>query len=89
MYAVIDISGSCPRQYSLTRSPDGKVLGYRKRWRDNRLLVNNHPEMKLVDPGQGLMSFESDDVTRAFVLDNNEPGASEPFLIRDDEQFDE
>ena len=28
-----------------------KVLGYRKRWRDNRLLVNNHPEMKLVDPG--------------------------------------
>ena len=66
-----------------------KVLGYRKRWRDNRLLVNNHPEMKLVDPGQGLMSFESDDVTRAFVLDNNEPGASEPFLIRDDEEFDE
>ena len=66
-----------------------KVIRYRKRWIDNRLLVNNHPEMKSADPGQGLMSFESDDVTRAFVMDNNEPGASEPFLIRDDEDFDE
>ena len=24
MYAIIDISGSCARQYSLTRSPNGK-----------------------------------------------------------------
>ena len=66
-----------------------KVLGFRKRRRNNKLLVNNHPEMKSVDPEQGLMAFESDDVTRAFVLDNDEPGTSEPFLVSSDEETDE
>ena len=66
-----------------------KVLGFRKRWRNNKLLVNDHPEMKSVDPDQGLMAFESDDVTRAFVLDNDQPGASEPFLVSGDEESEE
>ena len=66
-----------------------KLLGYRKRWRDNKLLVNNHPEMKSVNPEQGLIAFESDDLTRAFVLDNDEPGASEPFLVSGDEDSEE
>ena len=57
-----------------------KVLGFRKRRRNNKLLVNNHPEMKSVDPERGLMGFESDDVIRALVLDNDEPGESEPYL---------
>ena len=35
------------------------------------------------------MAFESDDVTRAFVLDNDEPGTSEPFLVSSDEETDE
>ena len=65
------------------------VLGFRKRWRNNKLLVNDHPEMKSVDPDQGLMAFESDDVTRAFVLDNDAPGASEPFLVGGDEESEE
>ena len=51
--------------------------------------MNNHPEMKSVDPEQGLIAFESDDLTRAFVLDNDEPGASEPFLVSGDEDSEE
>ena len=66
-----------------------KLLGFRKRWRDNKLLVNNHPEMKSVDPERGLIAFESDDITRAFVLDNDEPGASEPFLVSGDEESED
>jgi hypothetical protein len=66
-----------------------KLLGYRKKWKDNQLLVNNHPEMKSVDPDQGLIAFESDDITRAFVLDNDEPGSSEPFLVSGDEEGEE
>ena len=66
-----------------------KLLGFRKRWRDKKLLVNNHPEMKSVDPEQGLIAFESDDMTRAFVLDNDEPGASEPFLVSGDEDSED
>ena len=42
--------------------------------------MNDHPEMKSVDPERGLMGFESDDVIRALVLDNDEPGESEPYL---------
>ncbi len=42
--------------------------------------------MKSVDPEQGLIAFESDDLTRAFVLDNDEPGASEPCLVSGDEE---
>ena len=66
-----------------------KLLGYRKKWKDNQLLVNNHPAMKSVDPDQGLIAFESDDITRAFVLDNDEPGSSEPFLVSGDEESEE
>ena len=66
-----------------------KLLGYRKKWKDNQLLVNNHPEMKSVDPDQGLIAFESDYITRAFVLDNDEPGSSEPFLVSGDEESEE
>jgi hypothetical protein len=57
-----------------------KVSRYWKRFTDHRKLVNDHPEMKSVDPERGLMGFESDDVIRALVLDNDEPGESEPYL---------
>lgn len=57
-----------------------KASRYWKRFTDHRKLVNNHPEMKSVDPERGLMGFESDDVIRALVLDNDEPGESEPYL---------
>ena len=36
--------------------------------------------MRSVEPEQGLLGFESDDVIRALVLDNDEPGESEPYL---------
>ena len=65
-----------------------KALRFRKRWKDHKLLVNNHPEMKSVDPEQGLLAFESDDLIRAFVLDNEEPGISEPFYVSDHESSD-
>ena len=57
-----------------------KVSRYWKKFTDHRKLVNDHPEMKSVDPERGLMGFESDDVIRALVLDNDEPGESEPYL---------
>ena len=57
-----------------------KVSRYWKRFTDHRKLVNDHPEMKSVDPERGLMGFESDDVIRALVLDNDEPGESQPYL---------
>ena len=62
-----------------------KAFRLRKRWKDHKLLVNNHPEMKSVDPKQGLLAFKSDDLIRAFVLDNEEPGISEPFYVSDHE----
>ena len=62
-----------------------KAILLRKRWKDHRLLVNNHPEMKSVDPDQGLLAFKSDDMIRAFVLDNEKPGISEPFYVSDHE----
>ena len=58
-----------------------KAILLRKRWKDHKLLVNNHPEMKSVDPDQGLLAFKSDDMIRAFVLDNEKPGISEPFYV--------
>ena len=58
-----------------------KAFDFRKRWRYYNLLVNRHPEMKSVDPENGLMAFESDELIRALVLDNEEPGASEPFYV--------
>ncbi len=42
--------------------------------------------MKSIDPERGLMGFESDDVIRSLVLDNDEPGASEPYLATLDEE---
>ena len=57
-----------------------KVFSYWKRFKDLKNLVNDHPEMRSVDPEQGLLGFESDDVIRALVLDNDEPGESEPYL---------
>jgi hypothetical protein len=57
-----------------------KLFSYWKRYTHHKKLVNDHPEMKSVDPERGLMGFESDDVTRVLVLDNDEPGESEPYL---------
>ena len=43
-------------------------------------LVNRHPEMQGVHPDEdSLFVFESDDSLKALVLNNEEPGASEPF----------
>lgn len=66
-----------------------KAFGFWKKWKNHKLLVNDHPEMNAVDPDQGLMAFESDDLTRAFVLDNDEPGVSEPFLVSGDQDSEE
>ena len=57
-----------------------KLFSYWKRYTDHKKLVNDHPEMNSVDPERGLMEFESDDVIRSLVLDNDEPGVSEPYL---------
>ena len=57
-----------------------KLFGYWKRYTDHKKLVNDHPEMKAIDPERGLMEFESDDMIRSLVLDNDEPGVSEPYL---------
>ena len=57
-----------------------KLFSYRKKYTDYKKLVNDHPEMKSIDPERGLMEFESDDVIRSLVLDNDEPGVSEPYL---------
>ena len=62
-----------------------KAIRLRKSWKDQRLLVNNHPGMESVDPERGLLAFKSDDLIRAFVLDNEEPGISEPFYVSDHE----
>ena len=54
-------------------------------WRDRRRmqrLVNRHPEMNGVHPDEdSLFVFESDASLKAFVLNNDEPGTSEPFDI--------
>ena len=45
--------------------------------------------MRGVHPDEdGLFVFESDDRLKDFVLQNNEPGADEPFYV-DDEDLDE
>lgn len=57
----------------------------RERRRISRL-VNHHPEMRGVHPDEdGLFVFESDDRLKDFVLQNNEPGADEPFYVEDEE----
>ena len=58
-----------------------KLFNYWKRYTDHKKLVNDHPEMKSINPERVLMDFESDDVIRSLVLDNDELGASEPYLV--------
>ena len=49
-------------------------------------IVNYHPEMRGVNPGEdGLFVFESDDRQKDFVLQNNEPGKDEPFYVQDED----
>ena len=62
-----------------------KAFRLRQRWKGHKRLVNNSPEMKSVDPNQGLLDFKSDNLIRAFILDNQEPGISEPFYVSDHE----
>lgn len=58
-------------------------------WRDRRRmqrLVNRHPEMNGVHPDEdSLFVFESDASLKAFVLNNDEPGTSEPFDISEED----
>ena len=58
-------------------------------WRDRRRiqrLVNRHPEMNGVDPDEdNLFVFESDASLKAFVLNNDEPGSSEPFDVSEED----
>ena len=49
-------------------------------------LVNNHPEMKGVDPvEESMFVFESDESLKYFVLSNDEPGADEPFYVSEED----
>ena len=58
-------------------------------WFDRRRmqrLVNRHPEMNGVHPDQdSLFVFESDASFKAFVLNNDEPGSSEPFGVSEED----
>ena len=66
-----------------------KASGFVRERRKISRLVNHHPEMRGVHPDEdGLFVFESDDRLKDFVLQNNEPGADEPFYV-DDEDLDE
>ena len=66
-----------------------KGSGFVRERRKISRLVNHHPEMRGVHPDEdGLFVFESDDRLKDFVLQNNEPGADEPFYV-DDEELDE
>ena len=66
-----------------------KGSGFVRERRKISRLVNHHPEMRGVHPDEdGLIVFESDDRLKDFVLQNNEPGADEPFYV-DDEDLDE
>ncbi|AII49157.1 hypothetical protein KR52_08380 [Synechococcus sp. KORDI-52] len=58
-------------------------------WREKRRLgrlVNQHPEMKGVHPEEdGLFVFESDDSLKLLVLENDQPGADEPFYVTEED----
>ena len=58
-------------------------------WREKRRigrLVNQHPEMKGVHPEEdGLFVFESDDSLKLLVLENEQPGADEPFYVTEED----
>ena len=57
-----------------------KGMGFWRERRRLRRLVNRHPEMQGVHPDEdSLFVFESDDSLKALVLNNEEPGSSEPF----------
>ena len=63
-----------------------KGSGFVRERRKISRLVNHHPEMRGVHPDEdGLFVFESDDRLKDFVLQNNEPGADEPFYVEDEE----
>ena len=58
------------------------LIAYYKRKR----LVNNHPEMKGVDPvEESMFVFESDESLKNFVLSNDKPGADEPFYVSEED----
>ena len=66
-----------------------KASGFVRERRKISRLVNHHPEMRGVHPDEdGLFVFESDDRLKDFVLQNNEPGADEPFYV-EEEDLDE
>ena len=57
-----------------------KGMGFWRERRRLRRLVNRHPEMQGIHPDEdSLFVFESDDSLKALVLNNEEPGSSEPF----------
>ena len=60
-----------------------------KFWKEMRRierLVNQHPEMKGVHPEEdGLFVFESDDSLKVLVLENDQPGADEPFYVTEED----
>ena len=63
-----------------------KALHFLRDRRRLRRLVNDHPEMKGVDPDEdSLFVFESDDSLKDLVLNNDAPGLSEPFDISEDD----
>ena len=63
-----------------------KGLGTLREHRRRQRLVNDHPEMKGLDPDEeSLFVFESDVSLKAFVLNNDEPGKNEPFYVTEED----
>jgi len=60
-----------------------------KFWKEKRRhkrLINQHPEMKGVNPDEdGLFVFESDDSLKLLVLENDQPGSDEPFYVKEED----
>jgi hypothetical protein len=51
-------------------------------FRQTRRILNEHPEMKGVDPEEeGLLAFGIDEELAAYIMDNDEPGEDMPFGI--------
>jgi len=77
-YILLDITLAA----YLSRKAFTFLIAYYKRKR----LVNNHPEMKGVDPvEESMLVFESDESLKYFVLSNDEPGADEPFYVSEED----
>ena len=50
-------------------------------WLQTKKLISSHPEMQGVNVGEeDLIYFKADKEIRDLVMENNEPGATEPFL---------